>query len=103
MNEKHNERIERANKVKEIINTAGFKELEKEWHKIKGYCLSVFESDKYNAEELKIAQITYKRILLWINIPNKIISDGEQAVIALEKELEESKKSVPFKNFLNRF
>ena len=82
----------------------GYADLMQEWEKIKQNCLKGFENDNLLPEQLKENQLVYKRILLWLDIPNKFIRDGEEEIHNLEQErLQENEDGRPLKGISSLF
>jgi F0F1-type ATP synthase alpha subunit len=103
MLDKSREKMERAEKVRSLMKHEGYNELEKEWQKIKEAMLKNLELDNVSPELLRETQFIYKRICLWMDIPHKIVRDGEKQAVEKENENQLDKQSTPLKSFLTRF
>ena len=85
LSNKDRRQIEKADRVASLMKHHGYADLLEEWEKIKQTCLKAFEDDEMTKEDLKEHQLIYRRILMWMDIPYKLIRDGENK----NKEIED--------------
>lgn len=74
------ERIARAVAVKALRNHTGFEILKAEWLKIKDEVFAGLVDEKLSGVDISLMQKLYNRVCLWIDIPQTIIKEGEDAI-----------------------
>ena len=93
--EEKDPRIEEAIAIKELMKRKGFEILKKKWELIKEGAFADLRNETFGDETLKARQIVYNQICEWIDIPQAILNEGENAI--QEEEEEDKRESHPIK------
>lgn len=88
-------RIEEGQAVEGLLGHTGFKVLLQGWQAIKHKALNDLTSEVLDDSTLKARQVIYNQISEWIDLPEKIIQRGVEAVA--EQEDERIRKEHPIK------
>lgn len=99
--EEQDVRIEEATAVKDAMQHTGVKILMREWEKVRDVKLADLSNEAIADDTLKARQVLFNEVKDWLDLPNRIIKMGEDAVAEDEEPEKETviKKAV---NFIGR-
>jgi len=78
--EEKDTRLQRASSVQKIIRTNGYRILLKEWKEVKERAFADLVNEEYDKDTISERQKIYIMIKKWMDIPQSIIDEGENAI-----------------------